>query len=105
MCNELLVIEDAAVHPSILRMIAAQAGFHTTGVSSVGAASIVLQKRSFDCVTPGLSLGNRPGTEVLELNTVSPFSKPIGLMRLRQTLKQTARERPITGGWSERRGW
>ena len=66
MRNELLVIEDADVHLSILRKIAAQAGFNTTGVSSVDAASIVLQKRHFDCVTLDLSLGERSGTEVLE---------------------------------------
>ncbi|WP_316167732.1 MULTISPECIES: response regulator [unclassified Bradyrhizobium] len=92
MRNELLVIEDAAVHVSILRKIAAQAGFNTTDVSSVDAASIVLQKRSLDCTMPELSLGKRPGTEVLELNIDPPFSKPIDLMRPRQTLKQIAQE-------------
>ncbi|WP_315812025.1 response regulator [Bradyrhizobium sp. SZCCHNR2028] len=92
MRNDLLVIEDAAVHLSILRKIAAQAGFNTTGVSPVDAVSIVLQKRNLDCVMPDLSLDSRPGTEVLELNIDPPFSKPIDLMRLRQTLKQIAQE-------------
>ncbi|WP_315757208.1 MULTISPECIES: response regulator [unclassified Bradyrhizobium] len=125
MRNDLLVIEDAAVHLSILRKIAAQAGFNTTGVSSVDAASIVLQRGHFDCVTLDLSLGDRSGTEVLgrlaqlkfrgpvlivsaaeedalyasvrvsnglKLNVYPPFSKPIDLMRLRQTLKQIAQE-------------
>jgi two-component system, chemotaxis family, chemotaxis protein CheY len=125
MRNELLVIEDADVHLSILRKIAAQAGFSTTGVSSVDAASILLQKRHFDCVTLDLSLGERSGTEVLqmlaelkyrgpvliisaseddelyasvrignflELNVYPPFSKPINLPLLRQTLKQIAGE-------------
>jgi DNA-binding NtrC family response regulator len=125
MRNELLVIEDADVHLSILRKIAAQAGFNTTGVSSVDAASAVLQKRRFDCVTLDLSLGERSGTEVLDrlaelkfrgpvliisaseedglyasvrianfldLNVYPPFSKPINLTLLRQTLKQIAHD-------------
>ncbi|NPU14309.1 MULTISPECIES: response regulator [Bradyrhizobium] len=125
MRNELLVIEDAEVHLSILRKIAAQAGFNTTGVNSVDAASAVLQKRHFDCVTLDLSLGERSGTEVLdrlaelkfrgpvliisaseedalyasvrianflELNVYPPFSKPINLTLLRQTLKQIAHD-------------
>jgi two-component system chemotaxis response regulator CheY len=125
MRNELLVIEDADVHQSILRKIASQAGFNTTGVSSVDAASTILQTRHFDCVTLDLSLGERSGTEVLDqlaglkfrgpvliisaseedtlsasvrignfldLNVYPPFSKPINLMLLRQTLKQIADE-------------
>ncbi|MGJ4909059.1 response regulator [Bradyrhizobium sp. HKCCYLS2033] len=92
MRNELLVIEDAAVHLSILRKIAAQAGLATTGVSSVDAASLVLHKRDFDCVTPYPSLGDRSGTEVLELDIAPPFSTPIDLMRFRQALKQIAQE-------------
>ena len=125
MLNELLVIEDADVHLSILRKIATQAGFNTTGVSSVDAASTILRTRHFDCVTLDLSLGERSGTEVLqrlaelkyrgpvliisasendrldasvrignflELNVCPPFSKPINLPLLRQTLKQIASE-------------
>ena len=125
MRNELLVIEDADVHLSILRKIATQAGFNTTGVSSVDAASAILRTRYFDCVTLDLSLGERSGTEVLqrlaelkyrgpvliisasendrldasvrignflELNVCPPFSKPINLPLLRQTLKQIASE-------------
>ncbi|CAL80595.1 putative response regulator receiver (CheY-like protein) [Bradyrhizobium sp. ORS 278] len=123
MRNELLVIEDADVHLSILRKIATQAGFMTTGVSSVDAACAILQDRHFDCVTLDLSLGERSGTEVLdclsklkfrgpvliisaseddaldasvrignflELHVYPPFSKPINLTLLRQTLKQIA---------------
>jgi DNA-binding response OmpR family regulator len=67
MHNELLVIEDTDVHLSILRKIAVQAGFATTGVSSVHGASTVLQKRSFDCITLDLNLGDRSGNEILQL--------------------------------------
>ncbi|MGJ4892588.1 response regulator [Bradyrhizobium sp. HKCCYLR20261] len=137
MRNELLVIEDADVHQSILRKIASQSGFNTTGVNSVDAASSVLQKRHFDCVTLDLSLGERSGTEVLdrlaelkfrgpvliisasekdalnasvrignflELNVYPAFSKPIDVVRLRETLKQIAQETDLrrmvrTAGW------
>jgi DNA-binding response OmpR family regulator len=61
------VIEDADVHLSILRMIAGQAGFATTGVNSVEAASAMLRERNFDCITLDLSLGERSGTEILKL--------------------------------------
>ncbi|MGJ4940696.1 response regulator [Bradyrhizobium sp. HKCCYLS1011] len=67
MRNELLVIEDADVHLSILRKIAAQAGFNTTGVNSVEGACTVLRRQTFDCITLDLSLGERSGIEVLEL--------------------------------------
>ncbi|UFZ01793.1 response regulator [Bradyrhizobium ontarionense] len=77
MRNELLVIEDADVHLSILRKIAAQAGFSTTGVSSVDAASTVLQNRHFDCVTLDLSLGERSGTEVLQLLAELKYRGPV----------------------------
>lgn len=66
MHNELLVIEDADVHLSILRKLAAQAGFATTGVSSVDGAKGILQKRGFDCITLDLNLGEQSGTEVLQ---------------------------------------
>ncbi|CCE05719.1 putative response regulator receiver (CheY-like protein) [Bradyrhizobium sp. STM 3843] len=67
MRNELLVIEDADVHLSILRKIAAQAGFNTTGVNSVEGACTLLRRQTFDCITLDLSLGERSGIEVLEL--------------------------------------
>jgi DNA-binding response OmpR family regulator len=67
MHNELLVIEDADVHLSILRKIAAQAGFATTGVNSFDAAANVVRKRSFDCITLDLNLGEKSGNDVLQL--------------------------------------
>ncbi|WP_257169985.1 response regulator [Bradyrhizobium sp. SRS-191] len=77
MRNELLVIEDADVHLSILRKIAAQAGFNTTGVTSVEAAFDVLRSRHFDCVTLDLSLGERSGTEVLDRLAELKFRGPV----------------------------
>jgi len=65
MRNELLVIEDAEVHLTILGKIASQAGFNATCVDSVEAAAKVLRQRTFDCITLDLSLGERSGTEIL----------------------------------------
>lgn len=67
MPNELLVIEDANLHLSIVSKIASQAGFKTTGASSVGDAARLLRERSFDCITLDLSLGEESGVEVLKL--------------------------------------
>jgi two-component system, chemotaxis family, chemotaxis protein CheY len=67
MRNELLVIEDTQVHLSILSKIASQEGFDTTCVDSVEDAAEVLRRRTFDCITLDLSLGDRSGGEVLEL--------------------------------------
>jgi DNA-binding NtrC family response regulator len=66
MQNELLVIEDAEVHLSILRKIAEQAGFNTTGVGTVEEAAAILRERTFDCITVDLQLGNRSGGELLQ---------------------------------------
>ena len=67
MHKELLVIEDTDVHLSILRKIAVQAGFATTGVSSAEGAVILLRKRAFDCITLDLNLGESSGNQVLQL--------------------------------------
>jgi DNA-binding response OmpR family regulator len=67
MQNELLVIEDAELHLSILRKIAEQVGFRTTGVHSVAEARELLRERTFDCITLDLSLGEDSGIEVLQL--------------------------------------
>jgi two-component system, chemotaxis family, chemotaxis protein CheY len=77
MRNELLVIEDTHVHLSILRKIASQEGFEATCVDTVESAIEVLQKRSFDCITLDLSLGERSGDEILaflaQLNSRTPI--------------------------------
>jgi DNA-binding response OmpR family regulator len=67
MRNELLVIEDADLHLSILRKIAEQVGFRTTCAHSVAEASKLLSERTFDCITLGLSLGEDSGIQILQL--------------------------------------
>jgi len=67
MSQELLAIDDADLHLSILRKIAEQAGFNTTGAESVTVAKSLLRTRKFDCITLDLSLGEESGIEVLAL--------------------------------------
>src|ERR1035437_9079191 len=67
MRNELLAIDDADLHLSIVCKIAAQAGFGTSGAKSVGEASRMLRERIFDCITVDLSLGEQSGIEILKL--------------------------------------
>ena len=67
MSKELLAIDDADLHLSILRKIAEQAGFTTTGAESVTVAKSLLRTRRFDCITLDLSLGEQSGIEVLAL--------------------------------------
>ena len=67
MRNDLLVIEDADLHLSILCKVAQQAGFATTGAHSVGEATALLRERAFDCITLDLSLGEQSGVEILKL--------------------------------------
>jgi DNA-binding NtrC family response regulator len=77
MQKDLLVIEDTLVHLSILRKIAAQAGFATSGVDSVAGAASVLEKRSFACITLDLNLGEQSGTEILQLLSEQKCRTPI----------------------------
>ncbi len=67
MSKELLAIDDADLHLSILRKIADQTGFTTTGAESVAVAKTLLRTRKFDCITLDLSLGEQSGIEVLAL--------------------------------------
>jgi two-component system, chemotaxis family, chemotaxis protein CheY len=67
MRNELLAIDDADLHLSIVRKIATQVGFTTTGAASVSEASRLLRERTFDCITLDLSLGEQSGVEILQL--------------------------------------
>ena len=77
MRNELLVIDDANLHLSIVSRIATQAGFATTGASSVDEASKLLRQRTFDCITLDLSLGEHSGVEVLKLLAEMKCRTPI----------------------------
>jgi two-component system, chemotaxis family, chemotaxis protein CheY len=67
MQNQLLVIEDAALHLPVLRKIAEQVGFSTTGARSVAETRELLRERTFDCITLDLSLGEDLSVEVLQL--------------------------------------
>jgi DNA-binding NtrC family response regulator len=67
MSNELLAIDDADLHLSIVCKIAAQAGFQTTRAHSVSEAARLLHERIFDCITLDLSLGEQSGIEILKL--------------------------------------
>jgi DNA-binding NtrC family response regulator len=67
MSKELLAIDDADLHLSILRKIAEQAGFNTTGAESASVAKSLLRTRTFDCITLDLSLGEQSGIEILAL--------------------------------------
>jgi two-component system, chemotaxis family, chemotaxis protein CheY len=67
MHNELLVVEDAELHLSIVRKIAEHVGYSTTGAHSVAEAGQLLRERTFDCITIDLSLGEDSGIEVLQL--------------------------------------
>ena len=66
MRNQLLAIDDADLHLSIVGRIAAQVNFETTA-ASVSAAASLLRERTFDCITLDLSLGERSGIEILVL--------------------------------------
>ena len=77
MRNELLVIEDASLHLSIVSKIASQAGFATTGANSVSEAARLLRERQFDCITLDLSLGEESGVEVLKLLAEMKCRTPI----------------------------
>ncbi len=46
MAKELLAIDDAGLHLSILRKIAARPGFASTGAACVGAAKHLLPTRT-----------------------------------------------------------
>ena len=77
MRNELLVIEDADLHLSILSKIASQAGFTAAGANSVSEASRLLRERRFDRITLDLSLGEESGIEVLKLLAEMKCRTPI----------------------------
>jgi DNA-binding NtrC family response regulator len=77
MLSEILVIDDANLHQSIVSKIATQAGFATTGAGSVTEAAKLLRARTFDCITLDLSLGEHSGVEVLQLLAEMKCRTPI----------------------------
>ena len=124
MRSELLVIDDANLHLSIVSRIATQAGFATTGASSVGEATKLLRERTFDCITLDLLAEMKCRTPIivisgsedsvreetvkignfLDLNLCPSIPKPINLAVLRGALTQISdsiqkQKRAIPGGW------
>ena len=99
MHHELLVIEDTEVHLSILRKIAVQAGFASTGVSSVEGAATVLKKRIFQCITLDLNLGESSGNDILQLLADQKCRTPILIISASDDLTRevTARAGKILG--------
>jgi DNA-binding response OmpR family regulator len=77
MHKELLAIDDAALHLSIVRKIAEQTGFRTTGAYSVAEAARLLRDRVFDCMTLDLALGEQSGIEILKLLAEMKCRTPI----------------------------
>jgi two-component system, chemotaxis family, chemotaxis protein CheY len=77
MRSELLAIDDADLHLSIVRKIAAQVGFTTTGAASVSEATRLLREPTFDCITLDLSLGEQSGVEILKLLAEMKCRTPI----------------------------
>lgn len=65
--RNLLIIEDAVIHSTIISRIAEQVGFSTTTAKSYDDAASLLRQRSFDCVTVDLGLGEHAGSEVFRL--------------------------------------
>jgi two-component system, chemotaxis family, chemotaxis protein CheY len=74
---ELLAIDDADLHLSIVCKIATQAGFATTGANSVSEAARLLRQRTFDCITLDLSLGEQSGIDILKLLAEMKCRTPI----------------------------
>ncbi len=77
MPKQLLVIDDTELHLTILKKIAAQSGFETTGATSVRAAGDLLRQRRFDCITLDLSLGEESGLEILKILAEIRSSTPV----------------------------
>jgi DNA-binding NtrC family response regulator len=77
MREQLLAIDDADLHLSIVCKIATQAGFETTGAATVSEATRLLHERTFDCITLDLSLGEQSGVEILKMLSETKCRTPI----------------------------
>jgi CheY-like chemotaxis protein len=65
--HNLLVIDDARIHRTLISRVAEQVGFATTTASTYEEAAKLLQGRKFDCITLDLGLGDHGGVEILQL--------------------------------------
>jgi CheY-like chemotaxis protein len=75
--QNLLVIDDAVIHRTLISRIAAQVGFATTTASTYDEAAKLLQERKFDCITLDLGLGEHGGVEILHLLAKIRSTTPI----------------------------
>ena len=75
--HDLLVIDDAVIHRTLISRIAEQIGFAVLTAGSYAEAAKLLQERTFDCVTLDLGLGDHDGVEVLQLLAKIGSSMPV----------------------------
>ena len=61
----LLVVEDDTLHRMMICRAAAVAGYAPAGAATYDEAAKFLDQGSFDCITLDLTLGVRPGADVL----------------------------------------
>lgn len=61
----LLVIDDAVIHSTIIARIGDKTGFKTKTAASYEEAVKQLREQAFDCITLDLGLGRHAGVEVL----------------------------------------
>src|ERR1019366_9053606 len=76
-CARLLVIEDDAVHRTIICKMAVKAGLAPFEAANCGDVVRLTPTNDFECATLDLSLGERAGTEVLRHFSICGFRAPI----------------------------
>jgi CheY-like chemotaxis protein len=76
--HNLLIIDDARIHRTLISRVAEQVGFATTAASTYDEATELLQARKFDCITLDLGLGEHGGgIEILHLLAKLRSTTPI----------------------------
>ena len=73
----LLVIDDDNLHRMIICRTAAKAGYLPAGAASYDEAIKLVKERAFDCVTLGLSPGERAGVEMLRNFWAVAYTVPV----------------------------
>jgi len=76
-CARLLVIDDDAVHRTIICKMAVKAGLAPFEAANCGDVVRLTTTNDFECATLDLSLGERAGTEVLRHFSICGFRAPI----------------------------
>jgi len=75
--HNLLVIDDAVIHRTLISRIAEQIGFVALTAGSYAEAAKLLQEHKFDCITLDLGLGEHDGVEILHLLAEIGSSMPV----------------------------